>query len=80
MTDEQVRNGFNEVHNVFWKKYKNHVPSKDSEEWDHITAWSSELQNKYPFLKETIIELTIELDQRMRRGDKDGSIPGSVKG
>lgn len=36
MTNEQVRDGFNEVYNQFWNKYKNNVPQKDSQEWDQI--------------------------------------------
>lgn len=70
MTDEQVRQGFSEVHNEFWNRYKNHVPAKDSEEWDRIITWASVLKRRYPFLKETVIALVEELDQRMRRKDE----------
>lgn len=66
MTDEQVREAFSEVYNNFWNRYKNHVPGRDSEEWERIRTWSVVLQRKYPFMKETIINLEIELDQRMR--------------
>ena len=66
MTNEQVREAFSEVYNNFWNRYKNHVPGRDSEEWERIRTWSVVLQRKYPFMKETIINLEIELDQRMR--------------
>lgn len=66
MTNEQVKQGFIEVYNEFWNRYKNHVPDKDSEEWERMRTWSAVLQKKYPFLKETVIEMELELDQRMR--------------
>ena len=70
MTNEQVRDGFNEVYNEFWNRYKNHVSKKDSEEWDRLLTWASVLKRRYPFLKETVIALVEELDQRMRRKDE----------
>ena len=66
MTDEQVREAFSEVYNNFWNRYKTRIPGRDSEEWERIRTWSVVLQRKYPFMKETIINLEIELDQRMR--------------
>ncbi len=70
MTDDQVRQGFSEIYNEFWNRYKNHVPKKDSEEWDRLLTWASVLKRRYPFLKETVIALVVELDQRMRRKDE----------
>lgn len=78
MTNEQVRDGFNEVYNQFWNKYKNNVPDKDSEEWERIRTWVTVIGKKYPFLSQTITDLEVELDKRMRRGDKNGSLPGSI--
>lgn len=69
MTNEQVRDGFNEVYNQFWNKYKNNAPQKDSQEWDRIVDWSEKLRESYSFMKETILSLVEELDQRMRRGE-----------
>ena len=66
MTDEQVREAFSEVYNNFWNRYKTRVPGRDSEEWERMRTWSVVLRRKYPFMKETIINLEIELDQRMR--------------
>jgi len=70
MTNEQVRQGFTEVYNEFWNRYKNHVPGKDSEEWERMRTWSVVLQRKYPFLKETVILMELEFDQRMREGER----------
>ena len=66
MTNEQVREAFSEVYNNFWNRYKTRIPGRDSEELERIRTWSVVLQRKYPFMKETIINLEIELDQRMR--------------
>ena len=66
MTNEQVREAFSEVYNNVWTRYKTRLPGRDSEEWERIRTWSVVLQRKYPFMKETIINLEIELDQRMR--------------
>ena len=64
MTNEQVRDGFNEVYNQFWNKYKNNVPQKDSQEWDQIVDLSAKLRESYPFMKEKILSLVEELNQR----------------
>ena len=66
MTDEQVREACSEVYNNFWNRYKTRVPVRASKEWERMRTWSVVLQRKYPFMKETIINLEIELDQRMR--------------
>lgn len=67
MTNEQVRQGFAEVYNEFWNQYKNHTPVKDSPEWERIRTLSVVLQKKYPFLKEAVLSLEMELHQRMRK-------------
>lgn len=66
LTDEQVKKGFNEVYNQFWLKNKSNIPGRDSEEWDRIHADATALRKKYPFLDEVVIQLEIELDERMR--------------
>ncbi len=66
MTDEQVQRGFTEVYNNFWNRYKRRQPDKDSFEWYKIREQSVALQKEFPFLKETIIDMELEFDQRMR--------------
>lgn len=69
MTNEQVRDGFNEVYNQFWNKYKKSIPDRDSEEWERIHTLAAVIRKKYPFLAETVNDLIIELDQRMRKSN-----------
>lgn len=66
MTNEQVQAGFTEVYNNFWNRHKNRIPDRFSEEWERIHTYSVVLQKKYPFLSQTVIEMEIELDERMR--------------
>lgn len=77
MTNGQVSEGFTEVYNRFWNRYKNNVPHKDSEEWDRIHAQASSLRKNYPFLASTVTDLEVELDQRMRRGERHDPVSGS---
>ncbi len=78
MTNEQVRRGFMEVYNEFWNRYKNNTPTRYSGEWERIRTWSVVLQKKYPFLKETILSLEVELGQRMGKKDGDGPVPSGI--
>ncbi len=79
MTNEQVSEGFTKVYNRFWNRYKNNVPEKDSVEWDRLHAQASSLRKDYPFLAGTVTDLEEELDQRMRRSGRYGSVPGGVE-
>lgn len=66
MTNAQVQAGFEEVYNKFWNRYKNRVPGRDSDEWERMHTYSVILKKKYPFLSQTVDEMVIELDERMR--------------
>ncbi len=66
MTNEHVRQGFAEVYNSFWCRYKNRQPGKDSPEWERMHTYGTVLRKKYPFLAETVTDMIAELDQRMR--------------
>ena len=67
MTDREVQEGFDEVYNRFWRKYRNNIPDKHSDEWERMHTYSVVLQKKYPFLSQTVHQMEIELDERMRR-------------
>ena len=66
MTDKQVQEGFDEVYNRFWRKYRDNIPGPHSEEWERLHTYSGVLQKKYPFLSQTVVKMEIELDERMR--------------
>ena len=52
MTDKQVQEGFDEVYNRFWRKYRDNIPGPHSEEWERLHTYSVVLQKKYPFLSQ----------------------------
>ena len=66
MTNDQVKQGFSEVYNDFWCRYKDRQPGKDSPEWERMLSRGAVLRRKYPFLAETVTDMIVELDQRMR--------------
>lgn len=70
MTNEQVMNGFDEVYNGFWKRYRDKPPDRDSPEWDRMYANMVELQQKYPFMEQTVLKMLIEFDERMRKNER----------
>ena len=47
MTDEQVKQGFDEVYNQFWRKHKTAIPKKYAEEeWEAIHSQMSVITGK----------------------------------
>lgn len=71
MTDEQVRNGFNEIYNGFWKRYKDRQPGEDTPEWQRMHTFAVVLRRKYPLFEEVINRMLTELIERARgRGNK----------
>ena len=72
MTDEQVKQGFDEVYNQFWRKHKTAIPKKYAEEVVGSDSFPDvSLQEKYPFLSQALVSMEIELDERMRRKERN---------
>lgn len=67
MTNEEIRQGFIEVYNEFWCRYKDRIPEKHSSEWDRIYDQYVALRKKYPFFAEVLKNLLIEVDERARK-------------
>lgn len=71
MTNEQVRDGFCEVYNDFWNRYKDRQPKDDTPEWQRMFTIAEVLKRKYPLLEEVINRMLTELIERARgRGRK----------
>lgn len=71
MTDQQVQDGFSEVYNNFWNRYRNRQPKEDSQEWERMHTMAVVLKKKYPFLEEVVNRMMTEMIERMRgRGNK----------
>lgn len=72
MTNEQVANGFSEIYNTFWNRYKDRQPKEQTPEWERMHTVASVLRRKYPLLEETINRMLTELVERARgRGNKE---------
>ncbi len=67
MTDEQARDGFREVYNDFWIRYKNRQPTEGSSEWERMHSWAAVLRKKYPFLDEVVNRMLTEFVERSRK-------------
>lgn len=73
MTNEQVANGFSEVYNTFWNRYKDRQPKEQTSEWERMHTVAYVLRRKHPLLEETINRMLTELVERARgRGNKPG--------
>lgn len=71
MTDEQVQDGFSEVYNNFWNRYRSRQPKEDSQEWERMHTMAVVLKKKYPFLEEVVNRMMTEMIERARgRGRK----------
>lgn len=71
MTNEQVRDGFCEVYNDFWNRYKDRQPRDDTPEWQRMFTIAEVFKRKYPLLEEVINRMLTELIERARgRGRK----------
>ncbi len=66
MTNEQVRNGFSEIYNNFWNRYKDRQPREDTPEWQRMHTISVVLKRKYPLFEEVINRMLTELIERAR--------------
>lgn len=71
MTDQQVKDGFGEVYNDFWIRYRNRQPDEKSPEWERMSTRAAVLKRKYPFMEELINRLMTEMRERaMGRGNR----------
>ena len=57
----QVKNGFAEVYNNFWIRYKNRQPKEESPEWERMHTIAAVYRKKHPVLEETINRMLTEL-------------------
>lgn len=76
MSNEEIKNMFNEIHNVFWKKWRDNVPARDSKEWEVVIQEGKDLMKKYkhcPLVVCNVRELIGEMSDRMEGDVRDGS-------
>lgn len=74
MTNEEIKNILNDVHNVFWVKWRNKVPERGSYEWEQFVQDGGDLMEKYSYCSlviKNVNELTEEMINRMREMERD---------
>lgn len=71
MENNIIRALLNDVHNVFFHKWRDRVPDPDSDEWETIVQEVSALEQKYgnnERANQLILWFLDELDERSRKG------------
>lgn len=66
MTDREVADGFSEVYNDFWLRYRDRQPKEDSPEWERMHTWAVVLKRKYPLLEEVVNRMVTEIIERSK--------------
>ena len=74
MTNDEIKNIFNDVHNVFWVKWRNKVLERGSYEWEQFIQDGNELMGKYSYcslVTRNVGELIGEISERMEAMERD---------
>lgn len=74
MTNDEIKNILNDVHNVFWVKWRNKVPERGSYEWEQFIQDGGELMKKYSYcslVTKSVNELIGEMTDRMEAMERD---------
>lgn len=74
MSNEEIKNVFNEVHNVFWVKWRDRVLDRESPDWKQFLQEGGKLMEKYnysPLVTRIVAELIGEMSERMEAVERD---------
>ena len=74
MTNDEIKNILNDVHNAFWVKWRNKVPERGSYEWEQFIQDGGELMKKYSYCSlviKNVNELIGEMTDRMEAMERD---------
>ena len=74
MSNEEIKNIFNEVHNVFWIKWRDRVLDRESPDWKQFLQEGGKLMEKYnysPLVTRIVAELIGEMSERMEAVERD---------
>ena len=74
VTNDEIKNILNEVHNIFWVKWRNKVPERGSYEWEQFIQDGGELMKKYSYCSlviKNVNELIGEMTDRMEAMERD---------
>lgn len=74
MSNEDIKNILNDVHNIFWVKWRNKVLERGSKEWDQFVQDGGDLMQKYSYcslVTRNVNELIGEMVDRMEAKERD---------
>lgn len=74
LSNDAIKNLMNDVHNCFFKKWRDRVPERDSADWDVIVLETSNLLVKYGNDERTnqiILWFLERLEERMKENEKE---------
>ena len=68
MTNEEARRACDEIHNTFWRKWRNRKLVRQSQEWEQIHAEAVSIleRNPFPLAEHMIRDFLDELEARTR--------------
>lgn len=72
--NKTVTDIFNQVHNIWWKKWRDRVPGRHDPEWAIITAEAKEILDRYgrhPLAVHLVQDLLDELEERSRNAEEE---------
>lgn len=81
MENDTIRSLLNDAHNIFFHKWRDHVPEPDSEDWEIIVQEATDLEKKYgnnERANQLILWFLDELDERSRKGSVKGKTDGRI--
>lgn len=74
LSNDVIKNLMNDVHNCFFKKWRDRVPERDSADWDILVQDTNELLAKYGNDKranQVILWFLERLEERMKENEKE---------
>ena len=74
MANDDIKNILNDVHNIFWVKWRNKVLERGSYEWEQFIQDGNELMKKYSYCSlvvRNVGELIGEMSERMEAVERD---------
>ena len=69
LSDQQVKEIYDNVYNSFWNRYKNRVPAWRSQGWEEIVRYEKQLRARYkncPMVLHMVQDLMDQLEARSR--------------
>ena len=74
MDNKTIAQAFNDIHNVWWRKWRDKPRDRHDPAWDTIVQEAGKIMDKYhhaPLVVHMIRDLMDELEERSRNAEKN---------